>query len=184
MGNHYWVIVFCAILLVLVTIFCLRKKKNKNEGKIQQKEEWDPEKKFDTEVGFSGINLTDSIALAVEFYFRAIFGALDEKKRSLIHINPIWVNKKCEYIAPNPIHHEVSGDSRIIFIGTRENHDVAYRVVVCRRPGQKWRVVGFHYPRDGKGHYYAVFEAHHYWFQWWESPDSSGYLSPQVNPDY
>jgi hypothetical protein len=158
-------------------------------GKVKddpQKEEWDPERKLDKEMGFGKhYNLTESVALAVDLYFRAKYGALDENEQSLICIDPEWLNKKCEIIAPDPINHDSSGDSRLIYIGPRADYDVAYRVVVCRRGAtEKWQVAGFHYPRDEKGHFYAVFLAHHFWFQWWESPQSSRYLSPLVNPGY
>jgi hypothetical protein len=154
---------------------------SKFKGVPNTEEEWCPEKKLDRELCGAGYNFTDSVAVAVDFFFRAKLGKLPEAEQHLVCIDPVSADIRCEYISPSLIRKETSGETRTVYFGTRENPDLMFRVVVCKRADQEWRAVGFHYPRDSKGHYYAVFEPHHYWFGW---RDKSLYLSPLVNPDY
>ena len=178
MGNTYWVIAGCCVLVILVVIFFINRKK---KGETEQQEEWNPEKKFDSERMGRSYNFPDSVALAVEFFFRAKLGKLDEKEQLLIHIDPERVGIRCEYTSPGNIEHDSSGESRLIYFGTRKNPNCLFRVVVIRRTGQSWRVAGFHYPHDSLNHFYAVFTPHHYWFGW---RDESCFLSARVNPGY
>ncbi|MDO8573067.1 MAG: hypothetical protein Q7S11_04940 [bacterium] len=149
---------------------------------IEPPEILDEERKFDRYLGDYGYNFTNSVAVAVDFFFRARLGKLPEAQQDLVRINPQWSSVLCERIVPDSISTETSCRSRIVYIGQRDNYDILFRVVVLQGQGSdKWRVVGFHYPRDEKGSYYAVFEPHHYWFNW---RTKSNYLSPLVNPDY
>jgi len=151
------------------------------------REEWDPERKLDCDIGLRGYNFTDSVAIAVDFFFRARLGKLPEEQQRLVCIDPRWESTLCQAVVPAPIDESGHTSSRIIYIGSRDSYDKMFRVVVLRGQGKdEWRVVGFHYPRnekdkDGESHYYAVFEPHHYWFRWWTE---SGYWSPMVNPSY
>lgn len=155
----------------------------KKKAKVAERPEiFEEEEKFDHGKDNNGYNFTESIAVAIDFFFRARLGKLPKAQQRLIDIDPRWSSVLCERIVPDPINTGVSCRSRVIYIGQRDNYDQLFRVVVLQGQGsEKWRVVGFHYPRDDNGSYYAVFEPHHYWFNWWTL---SGYLSPLVNPSY
>lgn len=124
---------------------------------------------------------SESVELALEFFFLARSGNLEKEQRELIQIKNEYLRTRCERVEASRINIDSSGDTRIVFIGTNENYDNLFRVVLCKRPGKEWRVVGFHYPRDDQGHYYAVFEPHAYWFGWREKSD---YLRSEMLPDY
>lgn len=142
----------------------------------------DEERKPDCDLGGCGYNFTDSIAVALDFSFRARLGQLPGIQQRLISIDQSWASVLCEQILPGPIRIESSCRSRIIYFGQWCNNDTLFRVIVLRGQGRdEWRVVGFHYPRDEKGSYYSVFEPHEYWFGW---RTKSGYLSMLVNLDY
>lgn len=144
----------------------------------------DPEQTLVRNLKDGHYNFPESIAVALEFFFRAKLGCLAKKEGEKIMINPSYLDAKIDTVVPGSIDQEVSGQSRIVYFSSKKNiadYCDQFRVVVFRGPGESWRVVGFHYPRDKKGHYYAVFEPHHYWFA---DRSKSGYLSPDINPDY
>ena len=149
----------------------------------------DPELALDFNTMFGAdIKLTDSVALAVEFLFRALCDALPPEQQVQVNIDPDWKQMRMKKICCCLIGKKKHGDGRartVYFEGDEYTNMHTFRVHMEQETGKPWRVVGFHYPHTvegpGTNFYYAVFEPHHYCLAW---HTRSGYFHPDTNPSY
>ncbi len=125
----------------------------------------DPEKKFDRS-GKSSYEMTDSVAIAVDFFFSAFHGNLPEAQQDLIDIDPAYFKGwRCEQISSRDIQTNSNHERRrSVFFKSRKDTGIPpFEVELRKYLDQEWEVVGFGFPRQDTGPFYLVFGLNH-WF--------------------